>query len=79
MFKLVQSLFAPKANPIGVDFGSETLRMAQVGLRDGEYHLVGAASTPIPIGIRKDANARLEFLVEACRSTYAKGGFSGRQ
>lgn len=79
MLKMVQSFFAPKAKPIGIDFGSETLRMAQVQAVDGEYRLNAAASAQIPMGIRKDANARLQFLTESCRNTYAKGKFTGRQ
>lgn len=79
MLKLVQSIFAPKANPIGVDFGSETLRMAQVRTVDGEPRLIGAASVLVPQGIRKDTNARLEFFADALRNLCLKGGFSGRQ
>lgn len=79
MLKIVQSLFASKANPVGIDFGCETLRMAQVQLVDGEYRLIAAASTPIPMGIRKDHAARQQFLVNACRETFAKGKFSGKQ
>ena len=79
MLKMVQSLFSAKANPIGIDFGSETLRMAQVKLADGEYQLVAAASMPVPSAVRKDPAARAKFLVDACKTCYAKGGFYGRQ
>jgi type IV pilus assembly protein PilM len=79
MLKFVQSLFGPKPNPIGVDFGSESLRMAQVQLVDGEYRLLAAATELIPVGIRKDFNSRVDFLAEACRNLLSKGGFTGRQ
>lgn len=79
MLKMVQSLFAAKCNPVGIDFGSETLRMAQVQQVNGEYRLIGAASAPIPASIRKDQTARTQFLVDACRNTYAKGKFTGKQ
>lgn len=79
MLKLVQSLFAPKANPIGVDFGSETLRMAQVQSVEGDFRLIAAASAQIPAGVRKDKEARLEFFVDACRDLQGKGGFVGKQ
>ena len=37
MENIVQNLFAQKANPIGVDFGSDGLRMAQVQWIGEEY------------------------------------------
>lgn len=79
MLKMVQSLFTPKVNPVGIDFGAETLRMAQVQIVDGDYRLIAAASTPIPLGARKDVSARQQFLADACRNTFAKGKFQGRQ
>lgn len=79
MLKMVQSLFTAKANPIGIDFGSETLRMAQVQLVDGDYRLVAAASASIPAAVRKDPAARLKFLSDACRNAYDKGKFIGKQ
>ena len=79
MLKMVQSLFAAKANPIGIDFGGETLRMAQVQLFDGEYRLTAAASASIPSSVRKDSGARLKFLADACKAAYARGNFSGKQ
>ena len=48
MLGFVQSWFKPGANPIGVDFGSDCLRMAQVESQGGEYRLVAAASADVP-------------------------------
>lgn len=79
MLKLVQSFFPAKVNPIGVDFGSETLRMAQLQVTDGEYRLIGAASANIPMSIRKDNNARMQFLSDACKNVYIKGKFTGKK
>lgn len=79
MLKMVQSLFGQKPAPVGVDFGSETLRMAQVGSSDGEYTLAAASCIQIPMGARKDSLARMQFLAETCRPTFLKGRFSGRQ
>lgn len=79
MLKIVQSLFTPKPAPVGVDFGTETLRMAQVQTVEGEYCLTGAACTQIPASARKDTTARMQFLSESCRNTFAKGKFAGRQ
>lgn len=79
MLKLVQSLFAPKPNPVGIDFGSETLRMAQVQHVNGEFKLTAASSVAVPASARKEPAARRQFLADACRTTFAKGGFAGRQ
>ena len=79
MLKMVQSLMGKKPAPVGVDFGSETLRMAQVATLEGEYSLAAASCVQIPMGARKDVTARMQFLAEACRPTFQKGKFNGRQ
>lgn len=79
MLGLVQSWFAPTANPIGVDFGTDSLRMAQVDLVDGEYRLVAAASADVPAQIRQDPTARLNFFTETVRDRLASGNFRGRR
>ena len=45
---MFQKFFAPGANAIGVDFGTDCLRLAQVQVVDGEMHLIAAASADIP-------------------------------
>ena len=79
MLGLVQSWFAPGANPIGVDFGTDGLRMAQVEAADGEYRLVAAASAEVPAQIRQDPTARLNFFAETVRDRLASGSFRGRR
>lgn len=79
MLKFMQNLLTPKISPIGLDIGSEFLRMAQVQVIDGEPRLVAASSMMIPLGARKDPSARLVFLAESCRALYEKGGFAGKQ
>lgn len=79
MLGLVQSWFAPGANPIGVDFGTDGLRMAQVEPADGEYRLVAAASAEVPASIRQDPAARLNFFTETLRDRLASGSFRGRR
>jgi type IV pilus assembly protein PilM len=79
MLGLVQSWFAPGANPIGVDFGTDGLRMAQVEAADGEYRLVAAASAEVPAQIRQDPTARLNFFAETVRDRLSSGGFRGRR
>lgn len=86
MLSFVQNFFAPKANPIGVDFGSDTLRLAQVqhlstDPRSGidEYKLIAAASADVPSHIRHDPAQRMQFFVETTRDLLIQGKFRGRQ
>ena len=79
MLGLVQSWFAPTSNPIGVDFGSDSLRMAQVEPVDGEYRLVAAASADVPAQVRLDPTARLNFFADTIRDLLASGNFRGRR
>ena len=85
MLSFVQNLFSPKANPIGVDYGSDTLRLAQVQListdsKTGidEYKLIAAASADVPSHIRHDPAQRIQFFVETTRDLLAQGNFRGR-
>lgn len=79
MLSFVQSWFAPRANPIGVDFGSDCLRLAQVQNVGGEYRLVAAASADVPSHVRHSLQARLTFFVESVRDLLAQGQFHSRQ
>jgi type IV pilus assembly protein PilM len=80
MLSFVQSWFKPGANPIGVDFGTDTLRLAQVELTaGGEFHLVAAASADVPPHVRTDPAARLDFFTETTRELLSSGGFRGRK
>ena len=79
MLGFVQSFFAAKCNPIGVDFGSDCLRMAQVQQMDKEYKLIAAATADVPSHVRHDPNARLNFFVETVRDLLVQGKFQGRQ
>jgi type IV pilus assembly protein PilM len=79
MLSFVQNFFTPKANPIGIDFGSETLRMAQVRRVGGDFRLIAAASADVPSHVRHDPAGRVQFFVEAVREMLSGGGFVGRQ
>jgi type IV pilus assembly protein PilM len=79
MLSFVQSWFKPGANPIGVDFGTDTLRLAQVELAGGEFRLVAAASADVPPHVRTDPAARLEFFTETTRELLSSGQFRGRK
>jgi type IV pilus assembly protein PilM len=78
MLKLVQNWLTPRCNPIGVDFGSDCLRMAQVQQVDGDHRLVAAASTDVPSHVRTNGPARILWFAEAVRDLLAQGNFKGR-
>jgi len=79
MLSFVQNFLAPKASPIGVDFGSDGIRMAQCQMVDGEWRLIAAAGSDVPSHVRHDQGARLEFFVSAVRELLTEGKFHGRQ
>ena len=80
MLSFVQSWFAPTANPIGVDFGSDGLRMAQVEFGPGgEPKLVAAARADVPSHLRNDPAGKLAFFAETTRELWAQGNFRGRK
>ena len=78
MLGFVQNWLAPKCNPIGVDFGSDCLRMAQVQWTGSEYKLLAAASADVPSHLRIDPNGRLAYFTDTVRDLLAQGDFKGR-
>jgi type IV pilus assembly protein PilM len=78
MLAFIQSLFAPMPSPIGIDFGTDCLRMAQVHFDGKEHRLVGAASKDVPPPIRRDAAGRSQFFIETVREMLGTGRFRGR-
>jgi type IV pilus assembly protein PilM len=78
MFGFLKSI-AANANPIGVDFGSDCLRMVQVQVTDGEPRITAAASADVPAHVRNDPNARTAFFAETARDLLVQGKFKGRQ
>ncbi|MEO6434350.1 MAG: pilus assembly protein PilM [Tepidisphaeraceae bacterium] len=79
MLTFVQNFFAPKCNPIGVDYGSDCLRLVQVSHTGGELKVIAAASADVPTHVRHDPGARLNFFSETTRDLLIQGKFRGRQ
>ncbi|HEX8521875.1 MAG TPA: pilus assembly protein PilM [Tepidisphaeraceae bacterium] len=79
MLGFVNNWFAPKCNPIGIDFGSDCLRLAQVQWTGEDYKLIAAASADVPPHVRTDANARSNFFIETVKDLLAQAPFRGRQ
>src|SRR3954468_6848600 len=78
MFGLLKNLVGGKSSPIGVDFGSDSLRLAQVAPSGKEWKLVAAASADVPSHVRHDNNARMQFFIQTTKDLLSQGGFSGR-
>jgi len=87
MLGFVQSWFAQPANPIGIDFGSDGLRMAQVEAlvnptakgSPTDFKLVAAARADVPPYLRNDPSARFDFFARTVRELWAQGNFRGRR
>jgi type IV pilus assembly protein PilM len=79
MFGFVQNIFAPPAHPIGVDFGTDSLRLAQVQSDGDDFKLLAAASAEVPANVREDALARLEFFADSAKHLLGHGKFHGHR
>ena len=79
MLSFVQSWFTPSVNPIGIDFGSDHLRLAQVQYDGSDHKLFAAASTDVPSYAQGDFDSRLDFFSEAIRELMQRGHFKGRR
>jgi type IV pilus assembly protein PilM len=79
MLSFVQGWLAPRCNPIGIDFGSDSLRLCQVQWTGEEYKLIAAATADVPTTVRNDLAGRYNFFVETTRDLLAQGNFKGRQ
>lgn len=78
MLGFVQTLFAPKPGPIGIDFGTDVVRMAQVQCDGSDHHLIAAAIAEVPAPIRRNVAARMEFFTATVRDLLVQGKFRGR-
>ena len=79
MFQAVQNWLDRQCNPIGIDFGSDCLRAAQVELRGGDATLIAAASVDVPAAARDDETERLVFLKDVVSDLLRTESFRGRR
>jgi type IV pilus assembly protein PilM len=79
MLGFVQNWFGSTSSPIGIDFGTDNLRMAQVEPVDGEYHLAAAATADVPTHVRNDPAARVGFFAQGIRDLFSQANFRGRK
>src|SRR5688500_5119135 len=79
MLGFVKNMFGAKTSPIGIDFGSDSLKMAQAVFSGGEWLLQAAASADVPSNVRHDPAARLNFFCDTVKDLLVQGSFQGRQ
>jgi type IV pilus assembly protein PilM len=79
MLGFVQNIFGARVQPIGVDFGSDCLRLAQVQQIGKNFKLVAAASADVPANIRHDPPNRLQFFIQQVPQLLGAAPFRGRQ
>lgn len=78
-FSLVQNFLGASASAVGVDLGTETLRLAQVQADPESPELVAAASRDVPPGAAEEPVAYAEFCASAIKELWREGGFEGRK
>ena len=80
MLTFVQGWFSSaQTSIIGVDFGSDSLRLAQVEPDGKDFHLIAAASADVPSHVRNDVSGKFNFFSETVRELLAQGSFKGKR
>lgn len=79
MRTFVQSWFSTPSSPIGVDFGSDCLRVAQIEKAENEFRLIAAASADVPPHVRNEPISKFAFFSETIRELISQGSFRGRR
>ncbi|MDD5135091.1 MAG: pilus assembly protein PilM [Phycisphaerae bacterium] len=67
-----------KICPIGVEITEKFVRMAQIGLSDGQVKLVAGGSEALPEGIEPYSGRWQRCTIEAVRSIYSSAPFKSR-
>jgi len=68
-----------KFSPIGIDVGSDSLTMLQLGLVGSDIRLAAAATYPMPPEAKTDPGLRLASVAEGVRQLMGTSGFKGRR
>jgi type IV pilus assembly protein PilM len=79
MLEFVTNLFASRVHPIGIDFGTDCLRLAQVQEAGDDFKIAAAASAPVPAQVRNNPEARLAFFTESLAELMSRSPFHGRR
>lgn len=65
--------------PIGLDIGTTTVRMLQLGGSERDLRAVAAAKFVLPLEVKGDPKRRREFIVAEVRRAVKEGRFRGRE
>src|SRR5690349_13389779 len=79
MLTFVKNWFGPKPNPIGVDLGSDSIKMAQCSFTNNEWKLTAAATADVPPAVRHDTTSRMAYVTQAIKELLGNGNFAGRE
>ncbi|HEY1686295.1 MAG TPA: pilus assembly protein PilM [Tepidisphaeraceae bacterium] len=79
MRSFVQNFLTAKPNPIGIDFGTNYLRLAQLRKDNGQLRLLAAGQLEVPKVARKDWSSRIDFFLQGVNEILSGGEFVGRQ
>lgn len=71
-------LMGGSVSPIAFEFGTAELKVLQIATGPSP-HLVAAAALEMPSRLRRDAQARLAFQIEALPKLVKAGGFKGKR
>lgn len=74
-FRLVKT----KSLPIGVDFGTSKVKVAQLRMGQEEPELLAAGSIEIPRDLRNDSHSRLKFVQSRLKDMLRERPFKGRE
>jgi len=69
---------AKNTSPIGIDFGSDSVKLLQM-TTDEPQRLLGAAQVDLPSDVRRDAGAYASYLGPALREAVRDARFKGRR
>jgi type IV pilus assembly protein PilM len=72
-------LFREPAPPIGLDLGSESVKMLQLTASAGGLRVGAALRVPLPDDVRGNPDRRVEFAGEVVRNALRQGTFRGRR
>jgi len=74
MFRLTRT----QTQPIGLDIGTDSIKMLQTEVVGGELTVTAAIKHPFPDDARRDMPTRMAVAVEKIREILGRGVFSGR-
>ncbi|AQT68901.1 type IV pilus assembly protein PilM [Anaerohalosphaera lusitana] len=72
------SLFRKKAFPIGLDIGSSSIKMIQIGGCGSGERIIAAEQVDLTPDIRNDNELKRDFAVCAIKEMLSRGGFQGK-